>query len=125
MKRALELTFQNAARRELCRSVRAAVEKHAGMALRVTPDNQALAETIDCHRASSRHLLRELDGIPVVPEPALKPCRNIRCYLSDVYGGHACSLLLQASLSPGLLLGKANGWPPAWLLSIFEQNELR
>jgi hypothetical protein len=54
MKRALELPLQDAARRKLCRSVRAAIEKHSGMALRITPDNQALAETIDCHWASLR-----------------------------------------------------------------------
>ncbi len=54
MKRALELPLQDAARRELGRSVRAAIEKHSGVALRVTPDNQALAETIDCYWAFFR-----------------------------------------------------------------------
>jgi hypothetical protein len=54
MKRALEMSPQDAARRKLRRSMRASIEKYSGAALRVAPDNQALAETIDGNWASLR-----------------------------------------------------------------------
>jgi len=93
VKCALELSLQDAAYRESGGAVRASVEKDSGTAVLVTPDHQALTQTLDSNRPVPTDLLGKGNRVPIIPEPDLKPCRNVRRYLDKISRGHGYSLL--------------------------------